>query len=72
MAVSCFLLKIITYNHIIYVYLYVLDMEKELLSLQQENDLLSSHVALLESKPVHHQENDNLLMEIDSKYYIHF
>ncbi|XP_060844421.1 girdin-like [Rhopalosiphum padi] len=43
------------------------DMEKELLSLQQENDLLSSHVALLESKPVHHQENDNLLMEIDKK-----
>jgi len=47
-------------------------MEKELLSLQQENDLLSNHVAMLESKSVHFQENDNLLMELDSKYYIQF
>ncbi|KAE9524273.1 hypothetical protein AGLY_015312 [Aphis glycines] len=43
------------------------DMEKELLSLQQENDFLSSHVALLESKSTQFQENDNLLMEIDKK-----
>lgn len=47
-------------------------MEKELLSLQQENDLLSSHVAILESKSMHFQENDNLLTELDSKYYIQF
>lgn len=47
-------------------------MEKELLSLQQENDFLSSHVALLESKSTQFQENDNLLMEIESKYYTHF
>ncbi|KAF0766335.1 interaptin-like [Aphis craccivora] len=43
------------------------DMEKELLSLQQENDFLSSRVALLESKSTQFQENDNLLMEIDKK-----
>ncbi|XP_008178852.1 protein PFC0760c [Acyrthosiphon pisum] len=43
------------------------DMEKELLSLQQENDLLSNHVAMLESKSMHFQENDNLLMELDKK-----
>ncbi|CAI6371664.1 unnamed protein product [Macrosiphum euphorbiae] len=43
------------------------DMEKELLSLQQENDLLSSHVAMLESKSMHFQENDNLLTELDKK-----
>ncbi|XP_025203405.1 interaptin-like isoform X4 [Melanaphis sacchari] len=43
------------------------DMEKELLSLQQENDVLSNHVALLESKSMHFQENDSLLMEIDKK-----
>lgn len=47
-------------------------MEKELLSLQQENDFLSSRVALLESKSTQFQENDNLLMEIDSKYYANF
>jgi len=47
-------------------------MEKELLSLQQENDLLSNHLAMLETKSMHLQENDNLLMELDSKYYVYF
>lgn len=45
----------------------MLDIEKELLSLQQENDLLSNQLAMLESKSVHFQESDNLLMELDSK-----
>lgn len=47
-------------------------MEKELLSLQQENDILSNQLAMLESKSMHFQENDNLLMDLDSKYYIYF
>lgn len=47
-------------------------MEKELLSLQQENDILSNHLAMLESKSIPIQENDNFLMELNSKYYIYF
>ncbi|XP_022173956.1 girdin-like [Myzus persicae] len=43
------------------------DMEKELLSLQQENDILSNHLAMLESKSIPIQENDNFLMELNKK-----
>lgn len=45
-------------------------MENELLNLQQENDLLSNQVALLESNSMNYQETDNLLMELDSNYYL--
>lgn len=45
-----------------------LDIENKLLLLQQENDSLKNHIILLENKSKNTQENDELLVKLNSKF----
>lgn len=45
-----------------------LDIENKLLLLQQENDSLKNHITLLENKSKNTQENNELLVKLNSKY----
>lgn len=45
-------------------------MEKEFRNLQQENDSLKNHVALLENQSMNITEKDHLLDQLKSKYLL--
>lgn len=43
-------------------------MEKEFQHLQEKNESLLKHIALMESQPVDTSEKDNLLAQLNGKY----